>query len=145
MPPVLKTGDRNKSPANITRVRRMRSEPTASETHMWALLRGNRLGVKFRRQHPVGPYVLDFYCPEAALCVEVDGEIHAEHKLRDERRDRYLAERGILTMGVPSLALFAESPAELNEAITEITRLCEERKAPSPRDTAEKGAKRENQ
>ena len=60
--------------------------------------------MKFRRQHPIGPYALDFYCPELALCIEVDGEQH--DPLRDQQRDQYLEALGIKTIRIPSLALF---------------------------------------
>lgn len=64
---------------------------------MWVALRREALGVKFRRQHPIGPFILDFYCPEQRLAVEVDGAVHdadeqAEH---DRRRTRWLAGQGI--------------------------------------------------
>jgi very-short-patch-repair endonuclease len=71
------------------------------EVKLWDCLRGNRLGgIRFRRQHPVGPFVLDFYCPAARLAVEVDGghHDHPAHIISDRRRDAWLAERGIRTM-----------------------------------------------
>ena len=54
-------------------------------------------GPQFRRQHPIGPYVLDFYCSRARLCIEVDGYAHGtdDRPQRDERRDRYLAAQGV--------------------------------------------------
>jgi adenine-specific DNA-methyltransferase len=66
---------------------------------LWRLLRSRRLaGYKFRRQHPVGPYFLDFYWVEARVAVELDGSGHGfpERRRLDETRDRYLAERGIV-------------------------------------------------
>ncbi|WP_412060939.1 endonuclease domain-containing protein [Rubrivirga sp. IMCC45206] len=57
--------------------RALRRSSTAAERRLWSVLRGRRLdGLKFRRQHPVGPYVLDFYCRGAGLAVELDGSIH---------------------------------------------------------------------
>ena len=59
----------------------------------------------FRRQHPVGPYVIDFYCAAARLAVEIDGWGHAlgDGPERDERRDAWLRERGIRTMRIPAV------------------------------------------
>ena len=68
---------------------------TRPEAQLWALLRRKQLGLHFRRQHPVGPYVLDFYCAAARLCVEVDGPVHDDQMSRDERRSAWLAKEGI--------------------------------------------------
>ena len=57
-------------------------------------LRGNRLGVKFRRQHPIGPFITDFCCLERHLVIELDGGQHAEQMEYDARRTKYLASRG---------------------------------------------------
>ena len=57
----------------------------------------------------VGRYTLDFYCPAASLCVEVDGEQHALRRRQDEERDHWLAQQGVLTIRVPSLDLFEET------------------------------------
>lgn len=54
-----------------------------------------QLGMSFRRQHPVGPYVLDFYCARASLAVELDGDEHATRRDRDAARTRFLNDRGI--------------------------------------------------
>lgn len=56
----------------------MRKEATPAEAHLWQALRGSALGVRFRRQHPVGRFILDFWCPAARLVVEVDGAVHDE-------------------------------------------------------------------
>lgn len=60
--------------------RRLRRDPTVGETRLWSWLRDRRLaGFKFRRQHPIGRYVVDFYCPQARLVVEIDGDGHSPH------------------------------------------------------------------
>ena len=64
--------------------REMRKEPTQAERMPWGVLRGSRLGVRFRRQHPAGHFILDFWCPEAKLAVEVDGDVHDS----DDRREK---------------------------------------------------------
>ena len=74
--------------------RAMRHEGTEAEKRMWRLLRGRRFaGWKFRRQAPLGPYILDFISFEAMLVIEVDGGQHAE-SAADVRRDAWLAQRG---------------------------------------------------
>jgi very-short-patch-repair endonuclease len=67
-------------------------------------------GVRFRRQHPVGPYVLDFYCAEARLAVEVDGFAHRteDRPERDERRDAWLGEQGITVLRINAADVMAD-------------------------------------
>ena len=76
--------------------RRLRREMSLPERVLWAQLRGQQLGVKFRKGHPIGPYVIDFYCCEIRLAVEVDGEAHGRGEAPgfDERRDAFLRENG---------------------------------------------------
>jgi very-short-patch-repair endonuclease len=70
------------------------------EARLWALLRRSPAGVKFRRQHPIGPYVADFYCPAAKLVIEIDGLIHDFTTKRDERRDEYMRDLGLRILRV---------------------------------------------
>lgn len=72
----------------------MRVTPTASEARLWAELRGSRLSVPFRRQVPIGPYIVDFLAPRLRLVVEVDGGYHAQRAAADARRERYLQRAG---------------------------------------------------
>lgn len=62
-----------------SKARLLRKNPTDAEKRLWSRLRGNQLGCKFRRQHPVGGYVADFACVEHRLIVEADGGQHAEN------------------------------------------------------------------
>ena len=73
---------------------------TAPEITLWNLLRQRPDGFKFRRQHPLGPYILDFYCASAGLAVEVDGIAHdlGRNPTRDEARDRWLAASHVRTV-----------------------------------------------
>ena len=81
------------------RARALRRSQTPDERELWALLRGRRLdGAKFRRQHPIGPFIVDFFCEEAALAVEADGEPHFRHPPRDGARDAWLEAVGILVL-----------------------------------------------
>jgi len=78
------------------RARTLRRNQTETETKLWDALRGGRLeDWKWRRQAPVGPYIVDFLCLEAALVVEVDGGVHAEEPEYDARRDALLKRRGL--------------------------------------------------
>ena len=75
----------------------LRKEPPRPEAHLWYCLRRNQLGVRFRRQHGIGGYVVDFYCPKAALVVEIDGDSHYfdTGREKDRERDDYLASLGL--------------------------------------------------
>jgi very-short-patch-repair endonuclease len=75
--------------------RSMRREPTAAEEVLWSALRRNQVaGLKFRQQHPVGRFVLDFYCASCKLAVEVDGGVHDEQAERDAERTKVLERYG---------------------------------------------------
>ena len=93
------------------RAQALRRTLTQPERTLWALLRRNELGYHFRRQHPIGPYVLDFYCAAARLCVEVDGPAHADRQAQDARRDNWLAAQRIRTLR------FSSEDVELRPAI----------------------------
>ena len=78
--------------------RRLRREQTAEEKELWRALKAGRFaGFKFRRQHPRGDFILDFYCPLARLSVELDGFQHGlpEQLQRDEAQAKFLADEGI--------------------------------------------------
>nr|WP_299644729.1 DUF559 domain-containing protein [Devosia sp.] len=80
------------------RARRLRREMSLPEVILWRQLRDRQLaGFRFRRQHPIGPYILDFFCAEMRLCVEVDGRAHdsSAAAAHDEDRTRWLEQHGI--------------------------------------------------
>jgi very-short-patch-repair endonuclease len=87
--------------ADIARARQLRTVDTGAEKLMWRWLRARRLtGYKFRRQHPLGTYYLDFFCEEAGLNVELDGSQHGfpDQRQHDLERERFLQSRGIKTL-----------------------------------------------
>jgi very-short-patch-repair endonuclease len=106
-------------PELLAFARKLRQEHSDAERLMWAVLRDRRLGgFKFRRQHPVGCYVLDFYCHQAKLAVELDGGQHntPEARAHDEDRSAFLAEQGIAVARFWNHELLEETDAVL-EAI----------------------------
>jgi adenine-specific DNA-methyltransferase len=74
----------------VERAREFRKESTSSEAALWKVLRGGRVGVRFRRQQPIGPFVVDFFCPSHRLIVEVDGPVHDEKPDQDQERQSLL-------------------------------------------------------
>ncbi|KAA0682810.1 endonuclease domain-containing protein [Roseomonas genomospecies 6] len=103
------------TPATTKRqARDLRSNPTDAERKLWSLLRGRQLaGHRFRRQHPVPPFILDFACVEARLAVEADGGQHNGSE-RDEQRDRILADLGwrVLRFWNPDILATPDAVAE---------------------------------
>ncbi|MGI8824362.1 MAG: endonuclease domain-containing protein [Chloroflexota bacterium] len=89
----------------LERAREFRRSPTRSEGLLWQQLRGRRLGVKFRRQHPIGPLVVDFCCPELALIIEVDGPVHEQQEARDAARQTLLEDRGYRVLRLTAAAV----------------------------------------
>jgi len=85
---------------------------------LWSKLRGRQLGgFKFRRQRPVGPYILDFYCPQKKLAIELDGGGHAEESQAEYDKDRtwYLQESGIEVLRFWNHQVFQETDAVMQE------------------------------
>ncbi len=100
----------------LRRCRELRRDPTDAESLLWWLLRNRQLaGVKFRRQHPYGPYILDFYCPERQLAVEADGSQHLEHAEveRDAARTRYLEASSLRVLRFSNLEILGETDSVL--------------------------------
>jgi very-short-patch-repair endonuclease len=79
----------------IERARQMRAEPTPVEALLWKKLRKQQLeGLKFRRQHIIEYFIVDFYCPRAKLVIEIDGAVHDEQEEYDQEREKILREWG---------------------------------------------------
>ena len=87
------------------RARQLRKRMTPPELRLWLALKSRPEGFKFRRQHAFDPYILDFFCHEAALAIEVDGFSHelGDNPQRDERRDRWVAEQGVRTIRIAAI------------------------------------------
>ncbi|MDQ5953234.1 MAG: hypothetical protein QG551_462 [Patescibacteria group bacterium] len=91
----MKTFRKNKNIQSKVFRARLRNEPTPQEHKLWQYLKNKQLGFKFRRQHGIGKYIVDFYCPEKKLVVEVDGSIHMDQEDYDEERSKYLESEGL--------------------------------------------------
>ncbi len=111
------------------RAKALRRPLSPPEARLWVRLRARRLhGFKFRRQHPVGPYVLDFYCAAARLAVEVDGRSHEtpERLAHDRRRTAWLAGQGVRVIRVAAW----DVRDELDGVLAFIARTARERTPP---------------
>lgn len=105
-----------RSPKAITlkRARSLRRTLSPPEARLWVRLRSRRPGYPaFRRQHPLGPYVLDFYCPQLRLAIEVDGQGHLmgtqpEH---DQRRDAWLSAQGVEVVRIEAAEVMRDPDA----------------------------------
>lgn len=96
----------------IDKARDLRRDMSLPEVQLWQALRGEKLGgLRFRRQHPIPPYVLDFYCAGVRLAVEIDGDSHDGRAAQDARRDAFLLELGIRTLRVPARDVLNDLPA----------------------------------
>jgi very-short-patch-repair endonuclease len=103
------------------RARELRSKPTDAEKRLWSGLRDRRLGgLKFRRQHQLGPYYVDFFCHEASLIVEADGGQHhqEEHAWYDYHRSKWLESAGYRVVRFSNVEIL-KHPTQVLEAIAE--------------------------
>jgi len=86
----------------VPRARQLRHSMSLPEVMLWRVLRGRPDGLKFRRQHASGPYIVDFFCNDARLAIEIDGETHScgNRPARDAVRDAYFERAGIATLRI---------------------------------------------
>jgi very-short-patch-repair endonuclease len=112
-------------PQTVKRARKLRSDMSLPETLLWRELRKRPGGFKFRRQHPAGIYVLDFYCASVRLAIEVDGFAHdsARAAKADEARAHFLRSQHVATLRVPAKVVLDD----LEAVVTRIIVVCEER------------------
>ena len=106
--------------AKVDFAREQRKAPTRAEKMLWEAVRRNQLGVRIRRQHPIGDFVLDFYCAELRLAIEVDGPVHDEQEGYDRWRDEQLGKWGIAVLRVSEERVREELPAVLAEIRAEL-------------------------
>jgi very-short-patch-repair endonuclease len=92
----LKPAFKTVPPDHWPYARELRSRSTEAEKILWQRVRNRQLGPRFRRQHAIGPYIVDFFCGNVRLVIEVDGEIHSEQDaiVYDRQRTAYLETRG---------------------------------------------------
>ena len=88
--------------------RRLRRQLSLPEMLLWQRLRLTRGDLRFRRQHAIGPYVADFYCPVAKMVLEVDGRAHDSRQASDEQRDAYLASLGLRVSRIAAADVLAD-------------------------------------
>jgi very-short-patch-repair endonuclease len=103
---------------SLSRARQLRREQTKAELELWMRLRDRQLGVKFRSQHPIGPYVADFCCVECRLVVEADGGQHAERAGADKARREYLESRGFSVLRFWNDQILKEIEAVLEQILS---------------------------
>ena len=89
----------------VYNARKLRREMTLPEVLLWEQLRANKIGAKFRRQHPIGAYVADFYCAAAKLVIEIDGEAHDRggRPQRDNARDAMMQGAGYQVLRIAAV------------------------------------------
>jgi very-short-patch-repair endonuclease len=92
------------------KARALRADLSLPEVLLWRALRTRSGGFKFRRQHPAGPYVLDFFCAERRLAIEIDGESHnrGDRPERDSAKDTWLSANGVEVCRIPAAAVLRE-------------------------------------
>lgn len=102
----------------VERARKLRANQTPAEEIFWQIVRNRKLGgMKFRRQHQINRYIVDFYCVELGLIIELDGDIHdtREQLTKDSKRDKYLTSIGNTIIRIPNQRIFDDIQAVLEE------------------------------
>ena len=124
-------------PIRTERARELRQQASTPERLMWG---GRRLdGIKFRRQHPIGPYVADFYCAAAKLVIELDGDSHIGRADADERRQRFIEDQGFMVIRFSNEDVLRTPDAVAETIWREVERLKQADAAPSPRPSPSEG------
>jgi very-short-patch-repair endonuclease len=112
--------------------RAMRGQPTAAEAALWSALRQRRLdGWKFRRQHVIAGYIVDFYCPELRLAVEVDGMVHQARGAEDRQRDEHLTSQGVQVVRVRNADVLERLDAVVDRLLSHCCESASRRATPS--------------
>ncbi|MDR2968894.1 MAG: endonuclease domain-containing protein [Tannerellaceae bacterium] len=99
----------------------LRNHGTPAEAALWSMIKRSQVeDLKFRRQHSIGPYIVDFYCPEIGLIIELDGQVHVNSRSMedDEKRTIYIQSLGLQVMRFENRFVFCY-PDSIIDAITE--------------------------
>jgi very-short-patch-repair endonuclease len=111
----------------------LRNNSTTAEGLMWRVLKGRQCGgLKFRRQQGIGPYILDFYCPELRLCVELDGSSHDYKFEYDEERTAFLERQGIKVLRYRNEDVYCNPLSIADDILRQIQKDTEEDTDPTP-------------
>jgi len=114
-------------PKLLHAARELRQPQTPAEQKLWSRLRNRQLnGLKFRRQHPIDRFIIDFYCDEAKLCIEIDGDSHAEQIEYDQARTTYLNELGYAVIRFANREVFNQCEEVLQQIAEECVRIVED-------------------
>jgi len=108
-----------KTKQQINRAKLLRKNSTDAERLLWGKLRNNQLGVKFRRQEPIGKYIVDFVCFEKKIIIEVDGGQHNEN-VRDKNRDDWLYKNGFRILRFWNSDVLKDTEGVLAQILKEI-------------------------
>ena len=98
----------------------LRLRETAAEAVLWKRLKGKKLGYKFRRQHPLHGFIVDFYCYALMLVIEVDGSIHATQTDKDQLRDLTLQQQGYRILRIQNEEIIDDLPAVLHNILKQL-------------------------
>jgi len=105
----------------VDRARELRKKQTSAEQMLWEIVRARRLlNFKFRRQHQFGDYILDFFCHEAKLAVELDGGVHEKRSEKDAKRDFYLKSQGIRVIRISNETLLNHTDSALEQIAAQL-------------------------
>ncbi|MDP2255401.1 MAG: DUF559 domain-containing protein [Polaromonas sp.] len=123
----------NQASANARKfAKSLRREMTDGERRLWQRLRGEQMGFKFRRQHPLGSYVADFACLAPRLIVELDGSQHADQQAYDARRDMFFRQHGFDMLRFPANLPFSGLQSMVEAIYNRLTELAAQAPLPAP-------------
>ena len=123
------------SSPNLNRSREMRRDQTKAERLTWGILRDRQThGLKFRRQVPIDEYIVDFYCDEMRIIMELDGDVHEtpEQRAKDDRRGKRLRELGFTILRIPN-GLAINDPDRLREMVRSLRPSPDASRVPLPK------------
>ncbi len=105
--------------------KKLRKLPIRAERELWGQIRNRRIGYKFRRQFGIGKYIVDFYCPELKLIIEVDGATHTEDKEieHDNKRQKYIEKLGLKVIRIRNIDIMERLEAVVEKIIRECNKL----------------------